>query len=103
MLKNVKRNMKDWKDDILNSTDGMKKANPSSAAFDQILLKINSQDHVTEHSLGWMAIAATISLIILINTYFLATYSSDTASPPPDSEPAYSSLVTNFNLYENNQ
>jgi len=93
--------MKDWKDDILNSTKGMDKAQPPAHAFDQILEKINNQDYKEDSSKGWLTIAATVSLVVLLNAYFIVGYSSNPGSAEQGNTNAYSSLVSNYNLYEN--
>lgn len=95
--------MEDWKDDILNSTKGMAKAHPPADAFDQILQKISTQDRATEPSRTWMGVAAAVSLIVMFNTYFIATYSSTADSSPQYDAGSYSSLVTSYNLYENDK
>ncbi|MEP0365817.1 MAG: hypothetical protein ABJN36_10050 [Cyclobacteriaceae bacterium] len=95
--------MEDWKDDILNSTKGMAKAQPPADAFDQILRKIGDQERTTESSRTWMGVAAAVSLIIMFNTYFIATYSSTTDSSSNYDAGSYSSLVTSYNLYENDK
>ncbi|MGB3465410.1 MAG: hypothetical protein WBA74_09070 [Cyclobacteriaceae bacterium] len=95
--------MKDWKKDILNSTKGMEKAHPPSDAFDHVLHKINNQDRVTESSRGWMAVAATVSLIVLCNAYFIVSYSSDTDSTRRNNTGSYTSLVSNYNLYDHDK
>lgn len=93
--------MKDWKDDILNSTKGMDRAQPPTDAFDQILQKIQSQDDVKGSSKGWLTIAAAVSLVVLFNAYFIVSYSSGSDAIAPNNTDAYSSLVSNYNLYKN--
>jgi hypothetical protein len=93
--------MKDWKDDFLNSTRGMAKAQPPEHAFDQILEKINNQDYIQDSSKGWLSIAAAVLLVVLVNAYFIVDYSSDSGSAEQRNTNAYSSLVSNYNLYEN--
>ena len=93
--------MEDWKDDIINSTMGMAKADPPEDAFDQILKKIRHQDNNTEQSRGWIAIAAAVSLVVLLNAFIIASYSTHGGSAPQNNANAYSSLISNYNLYEN--
>jgi hypothetical protein len=101
MLKKRQKNMKDWKDDILKSIKGMGKAQPPVHAFDQILQRINNQDEVKSSSKGWLTIAATVSLVVLFNAYFIVSYSSGSDATAANNTDVYSSLVSNYNLYEN--
>lgn len=93
--------MKDWKDDILNSTKGMDRVHPPADAFDQILQKIHNQEEAKNSSKGWLTIAAAVSLVVLFNAYFIISYSSSSDSTVQRRSDAYSSLVSNYNLYEN--
>lgn len=93
--------MKDWKDDILNSTNGMDRAQPHADAFDQIMQKIRNQDEVKNSSKEWLNIAAAVSLVVLSNAYIIFRYSSDSRLTEEHNTGAYSSLVSNYNLYEN--
>ncbi len=93
--------MKDWKDDILNSTKGMDRAQPPADAFDQILQKVQRQDEVKNSSKGWLAIAAAVSLVVLFNAYFIISYSFGSGATDQHNTDAYSSLISNYNLYEN--
>jgi hypothetical protein len=101
MLKNVKKIMEDWKENILNSTKGMGKAHPPKEAFDQILLKISKQNQKTEPARGWLAIAATVSLIALLNAYVIVNYAPHTDPEEHRDSESYTSLVTDYNLYDN--
>ena len=95
--------MEDWKDDILNSTKGMAKAHPPIDAFNQIQKKIRDRDNVAQPSMGWMAIAAAVSLIVLFNAYFIASYSSNADASLQNNTGSYTSLVSSYNLYENDK
>jgi len=95
--------MKDWKDDILNSTKGIERAQPPTIAFDQILQQIHSQDEVKNSSKEWLTIAAAVSLVVLFNAYFIISYSSSSASSTQNNTEAYTFLVSNYNLYDNDQ
>ncbi|MEL6560712.1 MAG: hypothetical protein AAFQ94_21140 [Bacteroidota bacterium] len=87
--------MEDWKDDIINSTKGMSKAAPSADAFDKILIKIKSKDD----SHGWIAIAASVSLIVLINTFLIIDYSNSKRQTVANSTDYSLPLVSNYNIY----
>ena len=63
--------MEDWKDDILNSMKGLPRATPAADAFDQILSRIHSQNPVVENDRGWMAIAASISIVLVLNMFLI--------------------------------
>ena len=94
-------NMEDWKDDIINSLKGAEKAKPSANAFSKIQEKIAKQ---TPNKPGtkteWWAVAATISLIVMANVYFLLSYSSTESNKADE---MYSGIVSNYNLYENDK
>lgn len=93
--------MEDWKDDILNSTRGMTKAAPPSGAFDQILLKVKSPDQKEKPSRGWMAVAAMVSFIVLLNAFIIVQYNSSRRFAPPESANYSVPLITSYNIYQN--
>ena len=67
--------MEEWKNEIMNSLEGMEKAQPPASTFLKIQNKISNQ-----HSIGqsknrsWLAVAAAISLIIITYVYFVSYY-----------------------------
>ena len=93
--------MKDWKDDILESAKGIIKPAPPSDSFDRVLSKIKTQDFGKKESNGWIAIAAAVSIIVLINAIIISGYTKSEHLAQHD-RPGYSiPLVTDYNIYRN--
>ncbi len=88
--------MEDWKNKVINSLDGIERAEPRKDVFLKIQAKIHGQK---SQSRQWIAIAATISMVVCANVYLLLNYNS-TTSPTVD-KTEYQSLVTNYNIYGN--
>lgn len=91
--------MKDWKDNILNSLEGMERAKPAEGTFQKISSTINYEKSIESSSeLQWIAIAATVSLLIATNLYLVLR---DDKIPTESNPSSYPSLVSNFNIYQN--
>jgi len=90
--------MEAWKNDIMNSLDGIQKAQPPSDTFSKIQRKIRHKPNNNEtNPTHWWAIAATISFVILCNVYIISTHSEQT---PTADVSNYPSLITDYNLYQ---
>ena len=93
--------MEDWKDDILNSVRGMQKLDPPQDTFSKIQKKIRNQQPSQGSGFEWVAVAATISIIVLSNLLFINFYLKQGREASIDE--SYPELVSNYNLYENIQ
>lgn len=88
--------MEKWKDEIIDSLEGIQRAQPPTDAFLKIRKKIN--DEKATSSKQWIAVAASVVLVLCANIFFISNYS--TQSTTENQEDAYPSIVTNFNIYE---
>lgn len=86
-------NMEAWKDEIMNSLDGIEKVQPSDNVFHEIQETIRKN---TFNRRQWLAVAATVSLVLFANLYFILTYSTN--ENIEGGEP-YSAIVNNYNIY----
>ena len=93
--------MEDWKDDILNSMKGDPKVTPSPDAFDQILSRIHTQKKTIENGRGWMAIAASISIILVLNMFIINKHLSKNDSGAKNQSGYFVPTVTDYNIYNN--
>ena len=93
--------MEDWKDEILNSTKGINKAVPPVGAFDQILSKVRRQGYHQENSRGWLGVAAAVSIIILMNVFFIVNYSNKKNLVSQRGSEYSVPMVSNYNIYGN--
>lgn len=87
--------MEKWKDDILNSLEGIERAKPNSNLFEKIQAKTRKSPQ--EKNYGWLAVAATISLVICFNVYLILNYNNQDTNPETHS---YGNLISNYNIYE---
>lgn len=89
--------MEEWKDEIMNSLEGMEKAKPQPDAFFRIQQKISQpQLEETDTTMSWLAIAAAISLIIISNVYFINDYLQKPAEPTQE---AYPTIISTYSFY----
>lgn len=88
--------MEKWKDKIMNSLEGMERAKPSQDVFKRIQVGIQTKKGEGKQ---WIAIAATVSLMICANVYFLVEY--DSKNPITENGGEYQSVVSNYNIYDN--
>lgn len=86
--------MGDWKDDILNSMEGHEKARPSEDVFQKITMAIQEKPLSKKQ---WLAVAASVALILSANIYFMLTY--DSIVTETEQEESYSSLVNDYTIY----
>ncbi len=93
--------MKDWKEKILTSIEGIERAEAPVRVFEKIQQKIQAQK-IRERKLNqmqWLAAAASVALVIVGNVIFIISY-QDQPEDLPQSKP-YSELVSDFNIYSN--
>ena len=93
--------MEDWKDDILNSIRGLERLEPPEDTFSKIQKKIRNQQPSQSSGFEWIAVAATITLIVLSNLLFINSYIKQEREASIDE--SYPALVSNYNLYEDIQ
>jgi hypothetical protein len=89
--------MEQWEDTILKSMEGAERAKAPKNAYSNILKEINQQNKPGKNR-QWIAIAAAITLIALTNVAFISNYYS--GSNGLEQQSGYSSLVSDFNLYD---
>lgn len=89
--------MEKWKDEIIDSLQGMERAKAPADTFLKIQEKINSEK--TPKGKQWMAVAASIVLVLCANVLFISNYTSSPIISENQTE-AYLSIISNFNLYE---
>ncbi|UXX79195.1 hypothetical protein N7E81_17720 [Reichenbachiella carrageenanivorans] len=92
--------MEEWKDKIMNSLDGMEKAQPPKDRLQKIQAAIAQQHHisVSPKGLSWMAVAAVILLVICSNVMVVTHYFDQTSNI--SAFETYVPLTANFNIYE---
>jgi hypothetical protein len=91
--------MENWKDDILSSMKGAERAEVPAGAFHKIEQQIKEQKQKQVTPLRWLAVAASISAIVIGNLFFIMNYEQDSSSLGSDD--AYPTLVSDFNIYGN--
>lgn len=88
--------MEDWKDKIMSSLEGIERAKPNQEVLQKILAKV--EDKKRNERKQWIAVAATITLVLCANVYFVLSYNSSVADGSTDG--SYAGVLTNFNIYE---
>ncbi|MEO9870759.1 hypothetical protein [Ekhidna sp.] len=86
--------MEDWKDKMMNSLEGMKRVEPQEAVFQKIRRKIRME---SLNKRQWLAVAATVTLVLSANLYFIITYRSSLSDV--EKQDAYSTIVSDYNIY----
>ena len=93
--------MEDWKNNILNSAKGITKGSPPSDAFDRILAKANEQKKKEKNAFGWIAVAATVSIIVMLNVFVIVDHENDQSVTKQNRIEYAIPLVKSYNIYEN--
>ncbi|MBX2844141.1 MAG: hypothetical protein KTR26_20405 [Flammeovirgaceae bacterium] len=89
--------MEDWKYKIMNSLEGIEKAQPNEQSFYKIQTRIKASKRQVDYPKYWLAVAATIVLILCGNVVAITTfYKSDAIV---SDSPEYIELITDFNIY----
>ncbi|MGD1892568.1 MAG: hypothetical protein ACFB15_18505 [Cyclobacteriaceae bacterium] len=89
--------MEEWKNDILNSLEGMEKAQPPANAFLKIQNRISNQQATKPYKdKSWLPLAAAISLIVITNVFFVSDYLQ---KPSEDTSAAYPTIISSYILY----
>ncbi|SFB38071.1 hypothetical protein [Algoriphagus aquimarinus] len=91
--------MENWKDDILSSMKGADRADVPAGAFHKIEQQIKAQKQKQLSPMRWLAVAASISAVVIGNLFFIMNYEQESTSVASDD--AYPALVTDFNIYGN--
>ncbi|WP_339793113.1 hypothetical protein [uncultured Imperialibacter sp.] len=90
--------MEDWKDKIMNSLEGLDKAQPPANAFSKIQQKIHAlPPKKKQRSDNWMAVAAAIVLMVCSNIFFISSYVSSTETN--SQLQSYTDLISSYNIY----
>lgn len=90
--------MEDWKDDIMNSLDGMQKATPSTDLFEQIQQEIRTKKPKRVYLPQWTSVAAVLFLVVGMNAYLLSKHFKEAANE--STEDFYMGNSSTYNLYE---
>ncbi|MFT5617159.1 MAG: hypothetical protein ACI85I_000375 [Arenicella sp.] len=97
-----KNQYENWKDEVLNSLDGMQRAKPKADLFAKIEAQVyDSELKIVPKSQFRLAVAATITLLIV--NFSLAmnyTKSNGTNANSTNQEMTSDKLISNYNLYE---
>ncbi|MGB3467414.1 MAG: hypothetical protein WBA74_19170 [Cyclobacteriaceae bacterium] len=88
--------MEEWKDKVLSSLERIERAKPPTDTFDKIASKITNDE---QSSSLYLKIAATIALFLLIDVLVLFSFQSTTQETGSEAD-HYSSVVSNYNLYD---
>lgn len=87
--------MDHWKNNILNSLEGIEKAQPPADQFQKIQRKIKEQEETYKRQ--WLAVAAAVIIVACTNILLLTNY--DTNSESAESTDSYAELVSDYTLY----
>ncbi|MCG8374016.1 MAG: hypothetical protein MI700_10800 [Balneolales bacterium] len=94
--------MENWKDKVIGSLEGLERATPPADAFRLIQEKIAHQN-IEKKSLSRMhvaAVAAAILIAVTTNIFVISNYDSDAESTGLEEQTEYTSILSNYNLYE---
>jgi hypothetical protein len=91
--------MDNWKDKVLISMKGSKRAKPPVDAFEKIQGKIQAEkmEDPKLRPFQWIAAAASIAVIVGGNLFFIISYQNQ--SPNISDSRSYSQVVSDFNIY----
>ena len=87
--------MENWKNEILNSLEGLERANPPSDSLQKIQQKIQEQNEAFQRQ--WMAVAAAVVITACIIIFFVLSYNS--SDELTESTEPYTELVSDYSLY----
>ena len=87
--------MKDWKDKVIESVNTISRAEPPQDAFDKILNRINDEQVKTSPNKQWMAIAASLALIIASNIFILTSTRHEIST----NNNIYEQIISDYNIY----
>jgi len=86
-----------WKDGILNSLDGMKRASPDPLLFQRIVAKLPARANLRVVRRPYAAlIAACFTLLLTANVWALTREKKMSAMPPAT---GYQMVQANFDVY----
>jgi hypothetical protein len=88
-----------WKDEIIQSLNGMQQAKPPADLFSKIQANINktNADIIPLAKIKWIAVAA--SILLLANVIGIKQYQTKQQSVELNQSTAESSFISNYNLY----
>mgnify|MGYP001804446903 CR=1 FL=1 len=87
--------MENWKNEILNSLEGLERANPPSDSLQKIQQKIQEQNEAFQRQ--WMDVAAAVVIRACINIFIVLRFNrSDVLT---ESTEPYTELVSDYSLY----
>lgn len=91
-------NRNQWIEEVLASTEGLQKAEPSPFLFEQVIARINTQkqDQESKTKFPKWILAASFVIILTINIISIAFIQNKTKSNNQDSNNYYSELSEIF-------
>ena len=93
--------MENWKDDIMNSLQGMKKAEPTANLFENIQQRLDKKKTETVFLPlpQWTSVTAVLLMVIGINAYMISQhFKSNQVNEQTDQ--FYIGSTSDYNLYE---
>jgi hypothetical protein len=91
--------MEEWKNKVISSLDGIKRAQPSAGLYSKIQTKQQNQEHLYKRQLTrkWIGIAASLIVVMSINLFFIKVRYTKTTKSTPNRN--YTAIISNYNLY----
>ena len=94
--------MEEWKDDLISSLSGIKRAQPPANGFEGIRRKLAARSLTNDDKGGqWLPVAAAILILVSCNVVLLTTQWN--IEKVVDSSEAYPEMITSFNIYDDEQ
>ncbi|MEN2284327.1 hypothetical protein AAGF08_19440 [Algoriphagus sp. SE2] len=87
--------MKDWKDKVIESVNPKSRAKPPHDTFDKILNRIHDEQERTRPNRQWVAIAASIALIVASNIFMLTSTRQEIST----NDNIYEEIISDYNIY----
>ncbi len=87
--------MENWKNQILNSLEGLERANPPADVLQKIQQKIKEQNEANKRQ--WLAVAAAVIIVACANILLITNYDANHSYEEPQKD--YSELVSDYSLY----